>query len=108
MKRVEIGFKPLALQGEVARKDVFYVKDNGIGIKSEFYNKIFEMFTRLHGNKVYGDGTGAGLSFVKKIVERHGGCIWLESLPGKGTTFFFTLKRDIGKTSHPETDRLQQ
>ncbi len=70
-----------------------YVKDNGIGIDEEFKDEVFQMFKRLNSEKAYGGGTGAGLSFVKKIVERQGGQIWLTTEPGKGTTFFFTLRR---------------
>ncbi|WP_431686036.1 sensor histidine kinase [Hahella sp. NBU794] len=69
---------------------IFYVKDNGIGISSNLYEKIFKIFKRLHPQDKYG-GTGVGLTIVKKIVERHGGRIWLDSSSGEGTTFYFTL-----------------
>ena len=71
---------------------VFYVRDNGIGIPEKHHDAVFRIFKRLHGRDKFGGGTGAGLTIVKKIVERHHGKIWLESSPGEGTTFYFTLQ----------------
>ena len=69
----------------------FYVRDNGIGIREKHLDNIFRLFKRLHGPGKYGGGTGAGLTIVRKIIERHGGTIWVESQYGEGSTFYFTL-----------------
>ncbi|HLO31613.1 MAG TPA: PAS domain S-box protein [Anaerolineales bacterium] len=89
--RIEIG-----RNGEEEGKHIFYVRDNGMGIAPEHYDRIFGLFNKLDPRT---DGTGVGLALVKRIIEVHGGRIWVESEAGKGSAFFFTLPASGASTS---------
>ena len=83
----------------------FWVKDNGIGIKEKYANRIFQMFQRLHERGKY-EGSGIGLAIVKKIVERHGGSIWFVSTSGEGTTFHFTALAQVEPVTTTTTTEM--
>ena len=85
----ETGLVEISVQDQESHF-LFSVKDNGIGIEKKYFDKIFKLFNRLSESK---ESTGIGLSIVKKVVDLHQGEIWLESIPSKGTTFYFTLKK---------------
>lgn len=89
------GVKPVieVTYEELANHHKFSVSDNGIGIDSEYFDKIFVIFQRLHGRNQY-NGTGIGLALVKKIIENLKGKIWVTSIKGEGSTFYFTIKKE--------------
>jgi two-component system CheB/CheR fusion protein len=85
---IEIGY----IEKENAHQ--FTVKDNGIGIDPKYHNQIFGIFKRLNSTKKY-EGSGIGLNIVKGVIEDHQGKIWIESEVGQGTTFIFTIPKDL-------------
>jgi signal transduction histidine kinase len=94
---VEVGCKEteeLSDAGTDSRSLIYYVKDNGVGISEHSLDKVFQVFKRLHPEKAAGEGLG--LTVVQRIVERHGGRIWVESIEGEGSTFFVRLPNDLG------------
>ena len=97
------GPQPPEVQVDAVRHDGhwrFAVRDNGIGIAAEYFDKVFVIFQRLHSRTDY-PGTGLGLAICKKIVDRYGGRIWIESTVGQGTTFYFTLPAHKEKEPKP-------
>jgi signal transduction histidine kinase len=83
--RLEIGAR------EEGEETIFFVRDNGIGIDPRYHQKVFGLFERLSADT---EGTGIGLALVKRIIEVHGGRIWVESEAGQGTAFCFTLPQE--------------
>jgi len=81
--RIEIGTR-----NQSQKPDIFFVRDNGIGIAPQYHENIFGLFNKLDAKA---EGTGIGLTLVKRIIEVHGGKIWVESEAGQGATFYFTL-----------------
>jgi signal transduction histidine kinase len=87
--RIEVGSTGLPSSGMMSGFRVYYIKDNGLGIPEAYHQRVFAAFSRLHANVAQGEGIG--LALVRRMVERHGGKIWLESAAGAGTTFFVAL-----------------
>ena len=92
---------PLIHLSAVKREDVwvFSVTDNGIGIDAKHFDKVFEVFKRLHSQSEF-PGTGIGLAVCRRVIDGHGGKIWVSSEPGKGSVFSFTLPARFAKVSH--------
>ncbi|NOG46483.1 MAG: PAS domain-containing protein [Calditrichaeota bacterium] len=92
-KWIEVGYLSNGNKQECECKDghTFYVKDNGIGIREKHKESVFKIFKRLHGRDKFGGGTGSGLTITKKIIERHGGKICVESEYGEGSIFYFSI-----------------
>lgn len=91
---IEVGFKSIDGIGS------YYVKDNGAGFDMSYSTQIFKMFKRLHSEESF-EGTGIGLATASRIIDRHGGRIWVEAKPDEGATFFFTLPRGEGPAERP-------
>jgi two-component system, chemotaxis family, sensor kinase Cph1 len=101
--RIEVGHLSPGEPGDrgnppklASKRIVLFVRDNGIGIAAQHHDQVFRMFKRLHGRDAYGGGSGAGLAIVKRLVERHGGQVWLASAPGHGTCVYFELGEEQG------------
>jgi two-component system, chemotaxis family, sensor kinase Cph1 len=101
--RIEIGFiRPEEVHARPGRPEeatphtIYFVNDNGIGIHPKHFSQVFNLFKRLHGRDDFGGGAGAGLTIVKKLIDRHHGQVWLDSTLDQGSTFFFTLPCENG------------
>jgi len=108
---VEVGYDP-NVAGPSGTTGAFYVRDNGAGIPKQFHSKIFKIFQRAPATAHANNSTGVGLTIVKRIIETHGGNIWLESAPDKETTFYFTVPladiQDKGGTSFQVPDHADK
>lgn len=95
IKHSSIRSKPVIELGGEEHEDetMIFVKDNGVGFDPEYSQKLFKLFQRLHSSDEF-EGTGVGLAVVAKIVSRHHGCIWAESAPGKGATFYVSIPKN--------------
>jgi len=96
-----MGQKPEVMIGRDEKKDAFYVKDNGIGLKHNERERIFSLYRRGESGQGYA-GSGLGLAICSRVTSKHNGTIWVESTPGSGSTFYFTLGEPIGDTMFRE------
>ncbi len=94
---IVVGYEERKAASDRSSGSTYYVKDNGVGIPERALEKVFQTFQRMHPEKAAGEGIG--LTLVKRIVERHGGKIWVESTEGEGSTFFVRLPKDRGGKS---------
>ena len=92
-RRADVAPEIMILHSENEKEHTITLKDNGIGIKEEYKEKVFNIFTKLHSTSQY-EGSGIGLATCKKIVEELGGRMWLTSTEGVGTTFYFTFPKN--------------
>lgn len=104
-KRIEIGWldEPPEDHPVPSGQRIYYVRDNGIGIRPQHLDSVFRIFKRLHGRDQYGGGSGVGLTITRKLVQRLGGDIWVQSVYGEGSTFYFSLpatKSSIEENNH--------
>ncbi len=102
--RIEIGSSEAPADSGLSNMQVFYVKDNGLGIPEAYHNRVFKVFNRLHSDVAQGEGIG--LALVRRIVERHGGTVWFSSTPDEGTTFFVALPAPPPETISSDRDLL--
>jgi signal transduction histidine kinase len=106
-RRADVAPEVMILHAENEKEHTITLQDNGIGIKEEFKEKVFNIFTKLHSTSQY-EGSGIGLATCKKIVEEMGGRMWLTSTEGVGTTFYFTFPKNKMKKKTEQTESIKQ
>jgi light-regulated signal transduction histidine kinase (bacteriophytochrome) len=106
-RRADVAPEIMILHAENEKEHTITLKDNGIGIKEEYKEKVFNIFTKLHSTSQY-EGSGIGLATCKKIVEEMGGRMWLTSTEGVGTTFYFTFPKNNMKKKIEQVETIEQ